>query len=370
VPTIKDVARQAGVSIATVSRAYNGSPLVSTETTRRVMEVAARLDYFPNSAARSLSMSRTHVVGVLLPDLYGEFFSEVIRGIDHAARRAGFQILVSCSHADTRELLTAVRSMRGRIDGLIAMAPNRESASALREIAQYFPVVLLNPAVEIDGCDAISIANYDGAYSMVRHLIEVGHRRIATIRGPAGNIDAEERLRGYREAMRKARLGLTADLEFSGDFTESAGYDAAARVLASDPRPTAVFAANDSLAIGLISALRDAGVRVPEEIAVCGFDDIAIARFMSPPLSTVRVDAYGLGQRAIEQWLGSAGGRKTAKASCTVLPTTLVLRGSSGSVGSSSVAASANARTRTGGTGRAKAVRQTRRTQERERLKS
>lgn len=356
--TIKDVARQAGVSIATVSRAYNGSPLVSTETTRRVMEVATRLDYFPNSAARSLSMSRTHVVGVLLPDLYGEFFSEVIRGIDHAARRAGFQILVSCSHADTRELLTAVRSMRGRIDGLIAMAPNRDSASALRDIAQYFPLVLLNPAVEIDGCDAISIANYDGAFAMVRHLIGLGHRRIATIRGPAGNVDAEERLRGYREAIRKARLGPTADLEFSGDFTESAGYDAAARILASDPRPTAVFAANDNLAIGLISALRDAGVRVPEEIAVCGFDDIAIARFVSPPLSTVRVDAYGLGQRAIEQWLGSAGGRKAAPASCTVLPTKLVLRGSSG--------APASAR----GIGRAKAGRATRNTHEHEGRKS
>jgi LacI family transcriptional regulator len=358
VSTIKDVARQAGVSIATVSRAYNGSPLVRTETTRRVMEVAARLDYFPNSAARSLSMSRTHVVGVLLPDLHGEFFSEVIRGIDHAARRAGFQILVSCSHADTHELLTAVRSMRGRIDGLIAMAPNRESASALREIAQYFHLVLLNPAVEIDGCDAISIANYDGAYSMVRHLIGLGHRRIATICGPEGNIDADERLRGYRDAIRNARLGSTAGLEFAGDFTETAGHNAAARVLASDPRPTAVFAANDNLAIGLISALRDAGVRVPEEIAVCGFDDIAIARFVSPPLSTVRVDAYGLGQRAIEQWLGSAGGRKPAKASCTVLPTKLVLRGSSG--------AAATVR----GIGRAKAGGATGNTHEHERRKS
>lgn len=336
-PTIKDVARQAGVSIATVSRAYNGSPLVNETTARRVLEVAGRLDYCPNSAARSLSTCRTQVIGVLLPDLYGEFFSEVIRGIDHAARRDGYQILVSCSHADTRELLAAVRSMRGRIDGLIAMSPTRDSSAAVREISRHVPLVLLNPAVSIDGCPAISIANFDGAYAMVRHLMSLGHRRIATIRGPSGNVDADERLRGYRAALRRGRVAWSPDLEFVGDFTESGGYEIAASLLAMTPRPTAVFAANDYLAIGLMSALHDAGVRVPEEVTVCGFDDIAMARFMSPPLTTVHVDAYALGQRAMERWLAAAHQEREKEATrpSAVLSTTLVLRESCGPPGES-----------------------------------
>jgi LacI family transcriptional regulator len=333
VPTIKDVARQAGVSIATVSRAYNGSPRVSEPTARRVLEVAERLDYWPNSAARSLSTRRTHVIGVLLPDLYGEFFSEVIRGVDHAARREGYQILVSCSHADRGELIASVRSMRGRVDGLIAMAPNRESASAVREIAEYAPFVLLNTPVEIGGCKTISIANFEGAYAMVRHLLALGHRRIATVCGPSGNIDAHERLRGYRLALRSGRIDPREELEFSGDFTEASGYAAAERLLELRRRPTAVFAANDYMAIGLISALRVAGVRVPEDVAVGGFDDIAMARFVSPPLTTVHVDAYALGQRAVQHCLASAGNRNSRKHSNlrTVLSTALVLRQSCGS---------------------------------------
>jgi LacI family transcriptional regulator len=330
VPTIKDVARQAGVSIATVSRAYNRNPRVSEATARRVMEVAERLDYVPNSAARILSTRCNRVIGVLLPDLYGEFFSEVIRGIDHAARQAGFQILVSCSHADSRELVAAARSMRGRIDGLVAMAPNRESADAIREISGFFPLVLLNPAFSIPGCSALSIANFDGAYAMVRHLIALGHEVIATVRGPSGNIDADERLRGYREALRSGGLPWREDLEIAGDFTEASGYDAAVKVLKIRPRPSAIFAANDYLAIGLISALRDARVRVPEHMAVCGFDDIAMSRFVSPPLTTVHVDAYGLGQRAMQQYLSIGSKGKGDRRPIATLPTTLVLRDSCG----------------------------------------
>ena len=143
--TIRDVAREAGVSIATVSRVYNDSPLVSDDTREHVRRVASRLDYIPNGAARSLITNRTHAIGVLLPDLYGEFFSEVIRGIDLAARRARFQVLVSSSHADTDTLMAAVSSMRGRIDGLIAMAPEEKTRWALRDFTRKFPVVVRNP---------------------------------------------------------------------------------------------------------------------------------------------------------------------------------------------------------------------------------
>lgn len=336
--TIRDVAREAEVSIATVSRVFNGNARVNEETRRRVTAAAARLDYWPNGAARSLTTNRTHALGVLLPDLFGEFFSEVIRGIDHAARRERLQTLVSSSHADSDELVAAARSMRGRIDGLIVMAPDTGSVGAIRQITRKFPVVLLNPRFEVEGCGVVAIANLEGAHAVVDHLLGLGHRRIAILKGPPGNVDAEERLRGYRKAIREAGLRPNAALEFQGDFTESSGYAAATRLLALEPRPTAVFASNDYMAIGLLSALRDAGVDVPRGMAVAGFDDIAISQYLSPPLTTVRVDAYELGERAVRLWT-TAGKSAAARAERPtsgrggkeLLPATLVVRGSCGS---------------------------------------
>ncbi len=329
--TIRDVAREAGVSIATVSRVYNESPLVSDDTREHVRRVASRLDYIPNGAARSLITNRTHAIGVLLPDLYGEFFSEVIRGIDLAARRARFQVLVSSSHADTDTLMAAVSSMRGRIDGLIAMAPDEKTTSALRDFTRKFPVVLLNPGPVQAECGTLSIANFDGAYAMVRHLQSFGHRSIAMVKGPDGNIDAQERLRGYRTALRDSGIEPEPSLEVPGDFTEASGYEGAMTLLQRQLRPTAVFAANDYMAIGLVSALRDSGLRVPEDIAVGGFDDIAISKYLSPPLTTVRVDAYTLGERAVLQILPFTRTRKPVIAHHEVVPTQLVLRRSCGS---------------------------------------
>lgn len=329
--TIRDVARVAGVSIATVSRVYNGSTRVSDETRKKVRTVAAKMDYWPNGAARSLTTSRTHSLGVLLPDLYGEFFSEVIRGIDQAARREKYQILVSSSHADDEALIAAARSMHGRIDGLIAMAPDAASTAAIKQIAKSFPVVLLNPRVEVEGCGAISIANYDGSHSMVRHLLSLGHRRIAMLSGPAGNVDAEERVRGYRAALREAGIPLDKRMELTGDFTESSGYARASDILALKPRPTAIFAANDNMAIGLLSALREASLRVPEDVAVTGFDNIAISRYVTPALTTVNVDAYELGDRAVMQWLGRLGANAREPVKHEILGATLVVRRSCGS---------------------------------------
>lgn len=334
--TIRDVARLAGVSIATVSRVFNGSPRVSADSSRRVRTAATRLDYWPNSGARSLTTSRTHVLGVLLPDLFGEFFSEVIRGIDHAARQEKLQVIVSSSHADTQELLTAARTMRGRIDGLIAMVPDNGSGPEIQQIARRFPVVLLNPRSRIAGCSTVSIANLEGARTVVEHLISLGRRRVATIRGPLGNVDAEQRHRGYREALRAAGIAATPRLEFQGDFTEQSGYSCAAELLRLDPWPSAVFAANDYMAIGLLRALRDAGVDVPRQIAVVGFDDIAFARYLDPPLTTVHVDAYALGERAtlslvrIMRTAPPMRGAPPMRTTHFVLPTTLAVRGSCG----------------------------------------
>ncbi len=327
--TIKDVAREADVSVATVSRVYNGSPLVRGETSRRVREVAARLGYTPHGAARSLSSRKTTTIGVLLPDLYGEFFSELIRGIDQTAQRQGYHLLVSSAHEERSAVEAALRSMRGRVDGLIVMSPEMDGPAAVGNLPSGFPVVLLSCATGDGLFDAITIANFDGARAMVEHLLRLGHRRIAIIKGVERNYDAAERLRGYRAALAAAGVAGFASWEIAGDFSEAAGFRAANELLEFWPRPTAVFATNDSMAIGALSALRQRGVRVPEDVALAGFDDIPMAQYMDPPLSSVRVDISALGARATTRLLEGVrdGGPHPRH---DTLPTTLVIRRSCG----------------------------------------
>jgi LacI family transcriptional regulator len=330
VATIHDVARLAGVSTATVSRVLNSSARVSEETERLVRAAAAMVDYWPNHAARSLSTRRTQAIGVLLPDLYGEFYSEVIRGVDEGARRHKLQVLLSSSHADVSEAVAIARSMRGRVDGLIAMAPDADSIAAVRQIAPSTPVILLNPWTEVEGCGSIAIANFEGARAMVRHLLDLGHRRIAILRGPSGNIDAEERYRGYAAALEERGVRPNPAFVFDGDFTEAFGYACGSRIAKLPVRPSAVFAGNDSMAIGLMSALRAAGLRVPDDVALTGFDDVAIARWMSPPLTTVRVPAHTLGEKAVQRWMEMRKPDAAGKVAAEVLPTVLVIRSSCG----------------------------------------
>ena len=329
--TIKDVAREAGVSIATVSRVYNSSDRVSDTTRRHVQSIGGRLGYTPHGAARSLITNRTSTIGVLLPDLHGEFFSEVIRGIDQAAQRSGYHLLLSSSHSERPAVEGALRSMRGRVDGLIAMSPEMDAQAAMANLPGGFPVVLLN---RIDAgnhsFDTITIANYDGAYAMARHLLEHGHRRIATIAGGPRNLDAAERLRGYRAALADAGISQDPALEFQGDFREASGYRAAEALLSLSPRATALFAANDSMAIGALSALREAGVRVPEDMALAGFDDIPLARYVDPHLSSVHVDISALGERATQRLLAALGQPGPREPQQETLPTRLVIRRSCG----------------------------------------
>jgi LacI family transcriptional regulator len=296
--TIKDVAREAKVSVATVSRVLNGSGPVSEETQRRICEVAGRMRYVPHSGARSLITSRTETLGVLLPDLYGEFFSEVIRGMDDTAQRNGYHLLISRAYADRHGIETAMRAMRGRVDGVVAMSPDLD-ADALLNLPSTIPVVLLCSVSRGNEIDSVTIQNFRGAKEMAKHLLAIGHNRIAIIQGSPRNHDAAERLRGYRTALREA--GITPDplLERGGDFTEAAGYSATLELLALKKRPTAIFAANDSMAIGAMSALRESGIAVPEEMAVAGFDDIPLARYMDPPLSSVHVPICELGAKAV-----------------------------------------------------------------------
>jgi LacI family transcriptional regulator, galactose operon repressor len=328
--TIREVARRAGVSVATVSRVLNDKGPVLDETRRRVQVVARRLRYAPHGAARSLITRRTSTVGVLLPDIYGEFFSEAIRGVDLAARRSGYHVLVSSSHSDKSEIENAVRAMRGRVDGLIVMCPDIRARDLERSLPDAVPVVLLHCSGNGKWVDSIDLDNAGGAYEMVRHFFSLGHRRIAHIRGAAGNHDADERLRGYRAAMTTFVGARIPELEVEGDFTDHAGYVAGKRLLECDPAPTAIFAANDAMAIGCLSALVEGGRRVPEDVSLGGFDDIPIARFTTPPLTTVRVSIAELGARSLERLLLAISLKNRHERRHETVPTTLVVRSSSG----------------------------------------
>jgi len=293
--TIRDVAREADVSVASVSRVLNGVGRVGEATKDRILHTAERLRYVPHEGARSLITRRTATIGMVLPDLHGEFFSEMLRGADVAAKARGLHLLVSTSHGDSEEAAAALRSMRGRVDGLLVMSPYLDQAFFDRNVPESMPALLMN-ARGGGGRPFLNVADFDGAVTMMRHLAAVGHRRIAHIAGPDGNSDAAERLRGYYDARPHV---LDERYVVRGDFTAASGYAAGLTLAALDPRPDAIFAANDMMAAGCMDAMRDAGLAVPRAIAVAGYDDVPIAHFLQPGLTTMRIDVAALGALAL-----------------------------------------------------------------------
>jgi LacI family transcriptional regulator len=331
--TIRDVALRAGVSVATVSRALNQSGPVREDTRRRVEEAVAALQYRPNNAARSLITRRTGMFGVLLPDLHGEFFSELIRGLDEAAQAHGYHLLLSSSHDLAEELEAALHGMQGRVDGLVVMAPRLSAAKLDVLLPRNTPVVLLNSPHVAASVYNLRIDNRGGARAIVEHLISHGHRRIAMITGPAGNHDAEERLAGYRYALSDAGIECDEALLIEGDFRTSAGHHATGVILSLAERPTAIFASNDAMALGALSALRDAGVSVPDDMALAGFDDLSSTQYSIPPLSSVHISISELGARAIAGLSGVVTNGLPASERHEVLQATAVLRRSCGCPG-------------------------------------
>lgn len=332
--TIKDVARLANVSVATVSRALNGHENVAEEVRNRVIAIAKELRYSPHHAARSLSSRRTNTIGVVLPDLYGEFFSELMRGIDQIAREHSLHLLVSSYHGNPEEQGDALRNLRGRIDGLLLMSPSSSDASGLADsLDAVQPAVLINTRLPDLPAPALTIDNHQAASVMVRHLVDSGRRRIAMIAGPADNFDANERLAGYRDALAQALPG-SAPWVVQGDFSEASGHAAAGELLASTEQPDAVFAANDMMALGCLFACLQADINVPAQIAVTGFDDIPLARYTHPPLTTMRIDIAGLGARAMRLLLQRIERSRNTDGEVTsedvpALQAELIVRGSS-----------------------------------------
>ncbi len=322
--TIKDVARAANVSVATVSRALNGHDNVAEAVRLRVIRVASELRYSPHAAARSLSSRRTHTIGVVLPDLYGEFFSELMRGVDQVARERGFHLLVSSYHGNPEEQGAALRAMRGRVDGLLLMSPYIGDMAHLTEnLSPTQPTVLMNTHLPDAGLAALSVDNYGGAVAMVRHLVESGYQRIAFIAGPEDNFDARERRRGYVDALSEHLPGAQPWI-LSGDFNEASGHVAGLDLIAAAQQPDAVFAANDMMALGCLSAFKQAGIQVPQQIALAGFDDIPLSRYVQPSLTTVRVNIAKLGGQAMSALSDAIGTEATPASSLSLSPELIV----------------------------------------------
>jgi LacI family transcriptional regulator len=294
--TIRDVARRAQMSVATVSRALNGFENVSEQARERIAAAVAELGYVPHAGARSLSLARNNAIGVVLPDLHGEFFSEIVRGMDREASRRGYLLLLSTLHAGGEQATNAMRAMRGRVDGLIVMAPHLGADELSAALPTGLPSILINTRAGAGQHPSIHLDNAAGVRAVVEHLASLGRKRLVHIAGPADNIDAQEREAAFREAV--AAHGLEGRI-VGGDFEMESGEAAIRRLLAEAIEFDAVFAANDNMAIGTLEALRAAGKRVPEEVAVVGFDDIPLARHMG--ITTVRVRIAELGERALQR---------------------------------------------------------------------
>jgi LacI family transcriptional regulator len=322
--TIRDVARRAQVSIASVSRVLNGFENVSDETRARVVAAVTDLGYVPHAGARSLSMARTHAVGVVLPDLHGEFFSEIVRGMDRVASEQDFLLLLSNLHPGTNAS-SAVRAMRGRVDGLLVMAPHLSEEELAAALPPGVPVVLMNTRGDVHRHPAIHLDNAAGAAAVAEHFLALGRRRIVHIAGPPGNVDAQQRAEAFKSAL--ARHPEVQLETLPGDFTEDSGEAATEALLAVDRRFDALFAANDDMAIGALQALRRVELRVPEDVAVAGFDDIPLARHLG--LTTVRVRIAELGAKALARLFENLAGKTDVPAHELHSPE-LVVRATSG----------------------------------------
>jgi LacI family transcriptional regulator len=308
VPRLQDVAEQAGVSLATASRVLSGSQYrVSAALRVRVLDAAAELHYVPNAHARALVSASTSTVGVIVHDVSDPYFSEIARGVLRVANEHDLLVLICNTYRDPdRELqyVLALRAQRVRAvvlagSGFVDSEVERRTTQALVGVEAVGGRAVLIGRHRA-GVDSVLPDNVGGARLVGKHLTELGHRNIAVVAGPKHLTTIEDRLSGFRRALDEADLDLPVSRIVETDFTRDGAYDGTPRLLESAPEATAIFALNDAMAIGVLAALRARGIRVPEDMSVVGFDDIPIARDLTPPLTTVRLPMELMGARAME----------------------------------------------------------------------
>jgi len=322
--TLEEIARAAGVSPSTVSRILNGSARVVPAKQQAVEEAIARFNYRPNVLARGLASGRTETVGVLTQAVSSPFYAEWLRGIEEALYGPGFTpIFVSSRWNLDDEKARLEQFIARRVDGIILLHAQLDETT-LTGYARHAPMLVLGRSVQNSATLAgLPFDNRQGARDATRHLIDLGHREIAFIAGPASHEDAIERLDGYRIALQEAGIGFDADLVEQGDYLETGGLAAMERLMTRHSSFSAVFCANDQTAYGARLAMFRRGVRVPEDVSLVGFDDLPTSSYMTPPLTTVRQPTYEIGRlaaRGIVQMI-----RKQPIA-LTPIPITLVTR--------------------------------------------
>lgn len=321
---MKEVAHRAGVSTATVSRALASPERVSAEVRGRVLQAIAELDYTLNTAARTLRRSNTGIVLVLVPDIGNPFFSKVLKGIEQCARELGYSVLIGDAGDDNGQLETFARQIDAkRADGMILLNGRLPDFMTRRAADVGLPVVTASEWIAGAALPSVGIDNVAAAEGAVRHLQDRGHRRIAHIAGPPGNVLSAARLAGYRLALAPGGKPCVAP----GDFSIASGQVAARTLMAARTPPTALFAANDAMAMGAIVALKALGLSVPRDVSVVGFDDIDFAVAYDPPLTTVRQPRFEMGRVAMSLLDSRLRGHESAL-DPVLLPTALIIRDS------------------------------------------
>lgn len=298
--TIEDVARAAGVSRQTVSRAINAKGEISPPTYQRVMEAVQALDYRPSGVARGLATRRTRTIGLVVPDITNPFFPEIARGVQDVARREGYSVFLCNTDESPDEELQVLQSLASQpVDGIILFGSRISDADLLAFVDLYRPLVVLNRFLEHPGISLILVDNQRGARLAVDLLARRGHTAIGMLAGPVTSPSSTQRVEGFRQAMAAHGLPTPEDWILPGPPTIEGGYETARQILTQHPQVTAFFAYNDLSALGAVQASRDLGRHVPDECAVIGCDDIRLAAMVSPALTSVRVDKYYLGQQAM-----------------------------------------------------------------------
>ena len=330
--TIVDVAAEAGVHPSTVSRVLTGhaGSTIRPATRQRVLAATDRLGYRPSVLARSLRLQRTLTLGMLVPDITNSFFSSIIKGAEDAARRRGYNLILCNSEDDPQREATYLRVLRDRqVDGLL-IASSQMTDDTITELRrEAFPFVLLNRATESPDDLAVVVDNHAAAVDVVAHLAALGHRRVGHIAGPQNTTTGIDRREGYRAGIRTYGLADEPELVVeAAAFSEEAGHRGLGVMLAGSARPTAVFGANDLIAIGMLQRLRQMGTSVPGDLSIVGFNDIPLAGLLEPALTTVRVPQLEMGVAGTDLLIDRLEGRPIGKVRVT-LPTELIVRASS-----------------------------------------